>query len=172
MVYGAILAAGKGLRMGNELPKQFMMLGGKLLVMHSLETFHKCKELSRIFVAVPGAWIGYVRELLDGAGMDDRVRAVAGGEDRSESLMRVISEINRVHGISGEDIIVTHDAARPFVTERMIIENIRAVAEYGACGTAIRATDTVSRSADGAFMEDIPARETMYQNQTPQSFNI
>ena len=61
---------------------------------------------------------------------------------------------------------------RPFVTEQMIRDNIRAVEEDGACDTVIPATDTIVHSTDGAFIADIPVRSELYQGQTPQSFRV
>ncbi|WP_338147065.1 D-ribitol-5-phosphate cytidylyltransferase [Tetragenococcus halophilus] len=74
--------------------------------------------------------------------------------------------------ITDEDVIVTHDAARPFLTHRIIEENIGKVLKYGAVDTVLAATDTIVASRDHEFISSIPVRNEMYQGQTPQSFNI
>ncbi|HCU7777820.1 TPA: 2-C-methyl-D-erythritol 4-phosphate cytidylyltransferase, partial [Staphylococcus aureus] len=70
------------------------------------------------------------------------------------------------------DVIVTHDAVRPFLTHRIIKENIQAALEYGAVDTVIDAIDTIVTSKDNQTIDAIPVRNEMYQGQTPQSFNI
>ena len=75
-------------------------------------------------------------------------------------------------GESDDHVIVTHDAVRPFVSLRMIEENIEAAIKYGACDTVIPATDTIVSSKDGQVIDSIPQRSEMDQGQTPQSFNV
>lgn len=69
-----------------------------------------------------------------------------------------------------DTVIVTHDSVRPFVTHRILEENIQAAKQYGACDTVIPATDTIVRSVSHTVISDIPDRSVMYQGQTPQSF--
>ena len=71
-----------------------------------------------------------------------------------------------------ETVIVTHDAVRPFLTHRIIEENVDAAVKYGACDTVIPATDTIVESADGKMITSIPDRTKMFQGQTPQSFRL
>ncbi|MDN5611867.1 MAG: D-ribitol-5-phosphate cytidylyltransferase, partial [Staphylococcus equorum] len=103
---------------------------------------------------------------------DDRIKVVQGGEDRNETIMSIIEAAEAENGITDEDVIVTHDAVRPFLTHRIIKENIASVLKYGAVDTVITATDTIITSEDGESIKSIPVRSEMYQGQTPQSFNI
>ena len=73
-------------------------------------------------------------------------------------------------GLNDETILVTHDSVRPFVTHRIIEENIDGAIRYGACDTVIAASDTIVESRDGVVISNIPDRMQMYQGQTPQSF--
>ncbi len=86
--------------------------------------------------------------------------------------MNIIKTIEAEKSITDEDVIVTHDAVRPFLTHRIIKENIEDVLKYGAVDTVIPATDTIITSNDGDSINAIPIRNEMYQGQTPQSFNI
>ena len=86
--------------------------------------------------------------------------------------MNIISAAEKENGISDDDVIITHDAVRPFLTRRIIKENIKSVRKYGAVDTVITATDTIITSADGDSIQSIPVRSEMYQGQTPQSFNV
>ena len=71
-----------------------------------------------------------------------------------------------------DDIILTHDAVRPFINKRIIADNIEAARKYGACNTVVPAVDTLVQSADGRFINAIPVRSEFYHGQTPQSFNV
>ena len=92
--------------------------------------------------------------------------------DDCANITELIEKIEADHGTSDEHIIVTHDSVRPFVTMRIIEENIDAALKYGACDTVVPATDTIVVSDEGGTITEIPDRSKMYQGQTPQSFNM
>ena len=171
-IYGIILAGGKGTRMGNvERPKQFMEVGGKPIIVHTIEKFAIHTEFDKIIILSPKPWISHTRDLIKKyIPMSDRLEVIAGGSTRNETIMNGISYIEENFGLDDETIIVTHDSVRPFVTHRMIEENIRFAAECGACDTVIPATDTIVESKEHKFISSIPDRSTMYLGQTPQSF--
>ena len=83
--------------------------------------------------------------------------------------MNAIRYIDREYGLDDDTVIVTHDSVRPFVTHRIIEENIKTALNCGACDTVIPATDTIVEG-DGTAITNIPDRRKMYQGQTPQSF--
>jgi len=174
MIFGAMMAGGIGSRMGaSDLPKQFWQLGDKPVMMHSVEQMLLCSRLDRVYIGVPLDWIDYTHDLLEKHFADlDKLEVVPGGETRNDTLFNVIAEIQRCHGDSAEHIIVTHDAVRPFVTGRMIEENIDAAVLYGACNTVVPAADTIVQSIDGEVIASIPDRGQLYQGQTPQSFHV
>ena len=95
---------------------------------------------------------------------------IEGGPTRNETIMNAIRYIEDTGRLTDETIIVTHDSVRPFVTYRIIEENIRYAEECGACDTVIPASDTIVESRDSHFISNIPERKMMYQGQTPQSF--
>lgn len=97
---------------------------------------------------------------------------MAGGKDRNSTIFNIIRHIKENYGVNGDDIVVTHDSVRPFVTSRIIEENIDAALDFGACDTVISATDTIVVSENGGTITNIPNRKFMYQGQTPQSFKI
>ncbi|MFI3130529.1 MULTISPECIES: D-ribitol-5-phosphate cytidylyltransferase [Mammaliicoccus] len=174
MIYAGILAGGIGSRMGNvPLPKQFLELDGKPIIVHTLEKFILTKEFDKIYIATPQEWVTHTKDTLSKYNLlEDRIEIIAGGKDRNETIMNIISSINDYKTLKDEDVIITHDAVRPFLTRRIIKENIDCVLEYGAVDTVIPATDTIISSEDGKYINDIPVRDIMYQGQTPQSFNI
>lgn len=176
MVFGAILAGGVGSRMHMaDMPKQFLPLGDKPIIIHTLEKFLTCSELDAVCIGVHGDWVNYMNDLVDKYipnPIKERIYTVAGGSDRNETILNVIGAIEENFGESEEHIIVTHDAVRPFLSLRMIEENIKYAKEYGAVDTVVASVDTIVVSEDGKFISDIPERKRMYQGQTPQSFKI
>lgn len=176
MIYAEILAGGKGSRMGNtEMPKQFLTVGNKPIIIHTLEAFILNNRFDKIIVVTPKPWIQHTNDLIEkflSKEVINRICVCEGGADRNESIMSGIRYIESNFGVNDEDIIVTHDAVRPFLTHRIIEENIDMALEYGATDTVVPAFDTIIASEDGVVISDIPRRDFMYQGQTPQSFNI
>lgn len=173
-IFAAILAGGMGTRMQSEQkPKQFLEVGGKPIIIHTIEKFISIENFTKILVLTPADWVDYTRVLIENyMGSDSGVLVLPGGSDRNETLMCALSYIEEHYKVDADTILVTHDAVRPFVTERIIRENMEAAGLYGACGTAIPATDTIVQSRDGKYMNSIPDRSCMYQQQTPQSFRV
>lgn len=174
MIFAAILAGGIGNRMGNvEKPKQYLLLGNKPIIVHTIEKFFINAKFEKIIVLCPKPWIKHTRDLVDKyVGETDRVEVIEGGSVRNETIMNAVKFIEENYEIDGESVIVTHDSVRPFLTHRIIEENIEFAGKYGACDTVVPATDTIVESADGELISSIPNRECMFQGQTPQSFKI
>lgn len=174
MIYAEILAGGKGSRMGNvNMPKQFLPLNKRPIIIHTVEKFLLNDRFDKILIVSPKEWINHTKDILKKfIGQDDRLVVVEGGSDRNESIMSGIRYIEKEFGIQDNDVIITHDSVRPFLTHRIIDENIDAVLQYGAVDTVISAIDTIIASEDQEFISDIPVRDNMYQGQTPQSFRI
>ena len=173
MNYGVVVAGGIGRRMGSETPKQFMNIGGKPIIVHTVQKFAMCKELEKVIVLTPEDWIDYTRDLFEkylDAELMQRVALTPGGEVRNDTIMNSIKYIEENYGLDDDTMIITHDAVRPFVTERIIADNISAVKKYGATDTVVPATDTIVEAEDGEMISSIPERKKMYQGQTPQSF--
>lgn len=173
-VYAAILAGGSGTRMGNpDKPKQFWEMGDRPVIAHTVEKFCLVSDFERVIVLSPESWINQTRDIL-GRCMPqfvDKLVVIAGGAERNDTIMNAIAYIEEEGDLDDETIIVTHDAVRPFVSSRMIEENIAAARETGACDTVIPATDTIVQSGNGEVIDSIPPRSEYYQGQTPQSFN-
>lgn len=170
MIYAVIAAGGTGSRMGKSIPKQYIDIGGKAIIVRTVEKFLSVGEVNKIIVLCPEAWVNYTAELIRENCPGESIVVIPGGETRNETLMRSIDYIESTDGLREDTYLLTHDAARPFVTAEIINNNISCVKEYGACGTAICATDTVFISRDGKTVSEIPDRSMMMQAQTPQSF--
>lgn len=175
MIFAAILAGGTGTRMGNiDLPKQFMILGSKPIIIHTLEKFYINQQFEKILVLTPKTWIKNTKDLVNEYIISDksRIEVIEGGETRNETIMNAVKFIEENYGLENDSIMVTHDAVRPFLTHRIIKENIEYAKKHGACDTVIPATDTIVESRNGKSITSIPNRKFMFQGQTPQTFNI
>ncbi|MFC6181585.1 IspD/TarI family cytidylyltransferase [Lactiplantibacillus daowaiensis] len=172
MIYAQILAGGKGTRMGHvKMPKQFLTLADKPILIHTVEKFVLESRFAAILIVCPADWLSHTKEIVHRYIHDDRVKVVTGGAERNETLMQGINYLQTHYDLTDDDVVITHDAVRPFITQRIIADNITAALQYPAVDTVVPAIDTIVQGATES-VTTIPVRESMYQGQTPQSFNI
>lgn len=174
MIFAAILAGGIGSRMGGtDTPKQFLTLGNKPVIIHTIEKFVINDNIDKIIVLTPENFINHTNHLIEEyISNNDDIIVIEGGKTRNDTLINSIKYIDENFGIDDESIIITHDSVRPFITHRIIEDNIATAKKYGACDTVIPATDTIVESINSETIASIPVRDNYYQGQTPQSFNI
>ncbi len=175
MIYAGILAGGTGSRMGiTDMPKQFLDLGGRPILIHTIEKFLLVHEIQKIVLGIHLDWVTYTEDLVDKylASYKERILVVEGGSDRNSTIENIILAIDKVQPLTDEDIIVTHDSVRPFVSLKTIQENIELAKSHAVVDTVVEATDTIVQSLDNTFITDIPERQYLYQGQTPQTFKM
>jgi 2-C-methyl-D-erythritol 4-phosphate cytidylyltransferase/2-C-methyl-D-erythritol 2,4-cyclodiphosphate synthase len=159
-----IVAAGRGLRLGAPVPKQFLDVGGRTMLQRSVDVFDREPAVDEVVVVVPADSVA------DGPAMvgptSRPVRIVAGGERRQDSVRHGVRTLG-----AGVDTVLIHDAARPFVDAGLIRRVIRGVAEHGVVVPAVQARDTVKRvKPGGTTVDETIAREEIWLAQTPQGF--
>lgn len=157
-----LLIGGTGLRFGSETPKQFHRLAGKKVYLHTLETFLKAKLFKQIVLVCPEKWIPQVKE--DVAAYPS-VLVVEGGATRQESSLRGLLACG-----DRTDIVAIHDGVRPFISEKILKENVKKAIAHSAVDTCIPSADTLVHSMDSAKITTIPNRAEYLRGQTPQSF--
>lgn len=174
MNFAAILAGGHGTRMGaTDKPKQFQLLADKPVLVHTLEKFALLSEFERVIVLCPSEWIEATKDFIaTHMPVADKVVVTAGGATRSETIQNAIAWIEDNYEVDENTVLLTHDSVRPFVTYRIIQDNLAALEQFEACDTVIPASDTIVESEDGSAISSIPVRTNMYQGQTPQSFKL
>jgi 2-C-methyl-D-erythritol 4-phosphate cytidylyltransferase len=179
-VIAIIPAAGLGTRMSapsakGKKPaetKQFTELGGTPILIHTLRKFVASSEVSEIFIALRENEIAGFRVRLEKEAKDvpqRNIHLVAGGEHRQHSVANALSSVSA----STDDIILVHDAVRPFVTGEIIHDVIQAAQKFGAAIAGLPAVDTVKqveRTSDGALVTATFPRERVVMAQTPQGF--
>ncbi|MBR2706518.1 MAG: 2-C-methyl-D-erythritol 4-phosphate cytidylyltransferase [Mogibacterium sp.] len=172
MIYAAVLAGGTGNRMGNvDKPKQFLHIGKKPIIIHTVEKLIINERFDKVIVLCPEQWMTYTKDILSKyLPGNDAVVVTPGGDTRNGTILNAVNYIEENYGLDDETVLVTHDAVRPFVTQRIIDENIDSAVSGTACDTVVPAADTIVESIDGKFISNIPNRAYYNQGQTPQSF--
>lgn len=166
-----ILAGGQGARMGSDVPKQFLPLYGKPVIMYSMTAFQNHPMIDEIYIVCQSDWVDRMNVLFNSEyGLTKLKKIIAGGETRKQSSYNGLVEIERCH--SQDDVILIHDSARPLITERIITDNITSVLSHDASATVIPSTDTILMSLDGEMVLSGPPRSTLFSAQTPQSFKL
>jgi 2-C-methyl-D-erythritol 4-phosphate cytidylyltransferase len=180
-VVAIIPAAGLGTRMASApsargkkpaASKQFTELGGTPILIHTLRKFAASPEVSEIYIALRGNEIEGFRIRLEKEAKDvlrEKIHLVEGGEHRQQSVANAMSSISA----ADDDIVLVHDAVRPFVTEEIIYDVIQAALKHGAAIAGVPAVDTVKqveRTSDGALVTATIPRERVVMAQTPQGF--
>lgn len=165
MITAIVLAAGQGRRMHSKVQKQFLLLDEKPVLYYSLQCFQD-SEVNRIILVTGENEIAYCKaEIVEYYGFDKVTDIVAGGAERYDSVEQGLHLIE-----SG--IVLIHDGARPFVTQKMIQASIQAGKEYGACTVGMPVKDTIKVVNAEGYGIDTPDRKTLWQIQTPQTFQV
>lgn len=171
MAIAGIVAGGTGSRMGSALPKQFLPLCGIPVIVRTIRKFIESKETDAVIVGVNPDWYEHMQSLVSEY-FPSGVYVTKGGADRNGTIVNIIRYASDELGFGKDEIILTHDAVRPFVTEKMIKDSIEAMSHCEICTAAVGATDTMLISADGISASEFPLRSTMYRVQTPQTFRM
>lgn len=158
-----IPAAGSGKRLGGRR-KQFRELGGRPVLVQTLLVFERHPLVRHIVVATPKDAVRPLRQELRRVGITKLDRVVAGGETRQESVRAALESVP-----DEVDLVLVHDAVRPFVRMGLVEGVIRAVREFGAAAPAVPVTDTLRSAVDETFGDTVDRRE-LFRMQTPQGF--
>lgn len=160
-----IPAAGSGSRLGGQIPKQFLELGGAPILAHTISRFIECDDISAIAVALPADRLDEFRARNRGARVLKPIYYVNGGAERSDSILNALEAVAELQ----PEIVAVHDAVRPFVTPAQISAVIAKAKEVGAAILALPATDTIKEVEAGLIQRTIDRRR-IWRAQTPQAF--
>jgi len=163
-----ILAGGSGSRIDNQIPKQFLTLAGKTILRHTIDRFENHPGIHHIFVVTNGEFYGKTREIIQNSRYKKVVNVLKGGETRQES-----SRIGVTAADPGDyENVLIHDAARPFVSKRIIDELLDQLKTYSAVNLAVPSPDTIIEIDDNNCIKKIPDRKNLRRVQTPQAFKL
>ena len=166
-----VFAGGSGKRMKTHgLPKQFLKVEGKPIIIKTLENFEKNPNIDKIYISCKEDWIDYLKEEIENYHISKVAKVVLGGESGQDSIyngLKAASEEN-----PKDSIVLIHDGVRPFITQELINNNIEDVKKYGSSITSTPCYETAIISEDGENVEEVPNRDIMYTAQAPQCFYL
>ena len=161
--FAAVLpAGGLGKRMGGNIPKQLMLLGGKPVYRYSLETFLEMEEIAEVVMAVPADWKDHFEKEFS----HSKLKIVVGGAERWQSVENGVNALT-----SNAEYVLVHDVARPFISKDIIRDVCETLISKGSCLVAKPAVDTIKIAKDGRVETTID-RNTVWMAQTPQAASI
>lgn len=161
--FAAVLpAGGLGKRMGGNIPKQLLVLGGKPVYRYSLETFLSMDEIAEVVMAVPADWKDHFEKDFS----HPKLKIVVGGAERWQSVENGVNALT-----SNAEFVLVHDVARPFISKEIILDVCKTLVEKGSCLVAKPAVDTIKIAKDDCVQQTID-RNTVWMAQTPQAASI
>ncbi len=161
-----ITAAGKGTRMNSDINKQYLDIAGIPVLARTIASFEKCDAITDIIVVVNEDDIQYCRSNIIEQYNFSKVKAlIRGGSERQNSVYKGLCASDK-----SSKIVLIHDGARPFVSNKNIIDCVLAAKEYGACGIGVRLKDTIKICDQNGFVKTTPDRSSLWSIQTPQAF--
>lgn len=166
-----IFAGGSGTRMRiHGLPKQFLKVDGKTVIIKTLENFEIHEDIDKIYIACKQEWIDYLKEEIDNSNIKKVAKIVPGGETGQDSIYNALKAAKKEN--PADSIVLIHDGVRPFISHDLISRNIEDVKKYGSSITSTPCYETAIMSSDGINVEDVPRRDIMYTAQAPQCFYL
>lgn len=152
--------------MGGSVPKQFLALGGQPLILHSLHVLQASSIIEEVILAVPQNEMDYcLREIVAKHRFTKVTKVVPGGHERQDSVRHALEAVH-----DDVDVVLVHDAVRPFLTEHMVEEVVKAARAKGAAIIAVPMKDTVKQVGADHVIERTIDRQSLWLAQTPQAF--
>lgn len=167
-----IFAGGTGTRMGKEIPKQFLEIGKKTIIIRTIEVFEKCDDIDEIYVSCIEDWIDYLKELLEKANIKKVVKIVPGGKTGQLSIFNGLKAAYENNENEDDAIILIHDGVRPFIDEDLIKRNINCVIENGCAISCAPAIETILLTDKNGEITTITDRNYSKLARAPQSFYL
>jgi len=166
MTTAIIPAAGKGIRIGGKVCKQYLFIGDHPILTRTLLAFDSCEGINRILLVVSREESDFCKNrILDPLGLKKRVKVVFGGATRQESVYNGLLSVD-----NKDAIVVIHDGVRPFIKHDQITAVIHGAKECGACIIGMPAADTLKQISQSGYIKETLEREKIWLAQTPQAF--
>lgn len=166
-----IIAGGIGARMGQDIPKQFINVYDKPVIVYTMEAFQKHPDIDAIEVVCVDDWRGALLAYAKQFGIAKLENIVSGGKNGQDSIRNGLYDIVTRHS-EKDDIVLVHDAIRPMISEEVITDNIRVCRERGNAITVVPCTAAMLKTYDSLSTEEQVPRDNLKITQTPQSFFI
>lgn len=170
MNYAIIVGGGAGTRMGTDIPKQFLLLSGIPVMMHTIRAFHRCRHSPQLIVVIPQAQHNYWLQLCKKYDFDIPYILVNGGQSRFESVKNGLAAVQSACTDFSQSLIAVHDAVRPLITSDLIDITFDQAALSGAAALAVQSSDSVRLRSSNGLKNNAYPRKQVFLMQTPQTF--
>ncbi len=165
-----IFAGGSGVRMGAGVPKQFLEINGKPIIIHTLQLFQYHRMIDKIYISVLEDYITYMEDLAAEYHIRKAAGIIPGGKTAQDSIYNALK---RAEAENPEDsVVLLHDGVRPFVSYDVITRNIEGVKKNGNAITCTSCFETILVSKSGEEVDSVPYRKETFAAQAPQSFYL
>ena len=165
-----VFAGGTGTRMGAGIPKQFLDLDGKPILIYTLENFQNTDLIDKIYISCKEGYIDKTKKLIQKYKIDKVAEIVEGGSSSQESIFNALKVAQEQN--DEDSIVLIHDGVRPFLSENVIQKNIDSVKEHGSAITCTACYETIIISEDKMNIDEAPKRDMCFTAQAPQSFYL
>ncbi|MCH4284231.1 MULTISPECIES: IspD/TarI family cytidylyltransferase [Bacillota] len=165
-----IFAGGSGVRMGAGMPKQFLEINGKPIIIHTLDNFQNSPAIDKIYIACKADYMETLKNLTNRFAITKVAKIVEGGVTGQDSIFHALKAAYNEN--PKDSIVLIHDGVRPFVSEEVIEKNIESVKKYGSAITCTAFFETPILSKDGHQVEEMPLKKETFTAQAPQSFYL
>ncbi len=165
-----IFAGGTGTRMGAGLPKQFLKINGKPILIHTLDNFENSPEIDKIYIACKEDYIEHTIKEIKKYQITKVAKVIAGGNSSQDSIYKALKAAQEEN--DDDSIVLIHDGVRPILTQEVIKANVDSVKKHGTGITCTACYETVIISDDGHKVDDVPLRDKAFTAQAPQSFYL
>ena len=166
-----IIAGGVGARMGQDIPKQFINVYDKPVIVYTMEAFQKHSQIDAIEIVCVDDWKGALQAYAKQFGIAKLENIVSGGKNGQDSIRNGLYDIATRHN-EKDDIVLVHDAIRPMISQEVISDNIRVCREYGNAITVVPCTAAMLKTFDSLSTEEQVPRDNLKITQTPQAFFV
>lgn len=167
---GLLIAGGSGNRMHQDIPKQFITVNERPVIIYTLEAFEKHPDIDAIAVVCIEGWEQILWAYAKQFNITKLKYVVPGGENGQDSIRNGVMELEK--HFAREDLVLVHDAIRPMVSAEIISDNIRVAREYGNAITVIPCAEAMMQTEDGVVSVGSYPRDRLKRTQTPQAFRI
>lgn len=161
-----IPSGGKGLRLGHEVPKQYIKIFGKELIAYTIDIFEKCSEIDSIVISAQKEFFDLLKNIIIENKFKKVIKIIEGGKERQDSVYNALSSLSA----NNEDLILVHDAARPLLPQKTLLNALQIAKEFDNVVVALKAKDTLLKGDN--FVSDYLDRSDIYYAQTPQIFRF
>ena len=167
---GMIIAGGSGNRMHQDIPKQFITVNERPVIVYTLEAFERHPEIDAVLVVCIAGWEQVLWAYAKQFNITKLQYVVPGGKNGQDSIRNGLFVLEKHFGPN--DLVLIHDAIRPLVSAEVISDNIRVAREYGNAITVIPCAEAMLQTEDGVSSVDSYPRDNLKRTQTPQAFRL